>query len=209
MKSGAFHYLYLKPGGWPYSAGNPPKEGQAIPVYPKREPLTWYAAIAAFLLFIVFPLSYGFGYAWRFYLVLALPLLCLLPARALRHLMFADVPAVEACLLPKNQTLDLRRTYKELILSVSSVWFSAAIVLLHSILSLKSGMGEQWNPFTRTIHVTKTGPFSEYFIFEWAMFVSGLIAITGLLWWPMYVLFEWLDAKKKIKSLSQGVAQNA
>lgn len=78
------------------------------------------------------------------------------------------------------------------------IWVVLTVVFLLCVEFMRFGLGDQWNPFTREIRITKGGPFSGYAIIDWAMLVSGFLAISGLAWWPISVFFEWLSMKKRI-----------
>ncbi len=92
-------------------------------------------------------------------------------------------------------------------LTASTYWLMSILVFVNFALMMKSGMGDQWNAFTRTIRIVKGGPYSEYAPIEMFMFISGFFAITGLVWLPMIVFFEWLVTRKQ--SFDQGEVANA
>ena len=195
--TGAFHALLAQPGGWKVA------ELRTAPLYPFGP-----MAICGFLLIFVGPfLLYGVDYGVRLKVLLLTPILLILATALLRNWIFQDVPPNSACVWPRNAAKDSVRKYQDTITTVSMVWGVTTVVFLLCVEFMRFGLGDQWNPFTRDIRLTNGGPFREYGIIEMAMFCSGFFAITGLLWWPMYVFFEWLSIRKCTQP--EGVAPHA
>lgn len=130
-----------------------------------------------------------------------MPLLAMVMIRFARAAIFGDIPAVSACLFPRQEARDIWRAYLELVLFVSAVWLGTSLIFGMAVLVLKNGLGNDWNVFTRSFRMVKGGPYYEYTLFDGTMLTSGFLAITGLVWWPMYVFFERLEAKRRIRAL--------
>jgi len=196
--------LHLKPGGWPCSAGAAPKEGAAewLPPRPRKHRLSLILAIL--MVFVGLPIVQGVEFAlWLYALVLVLPL-SLLPARLLRFWTFGEIPARSACLFPENAAADLRRGYCELVLSLGTIWLMGTAVFVLSVLALKSGLGDQWNPLTRTISIGRHGPLSGYRLTDFIFLLPGfIVAATGFLWWPFSVLVEGLHVGRRIRQMKR------
>ncbi len=153
---------------------------------------------AGIFLFGVLPASEGALYFLQFMLMVATLIGSPLAVRLLSRLLFGKVPLTEACLWPADPVRDEQRGYWALMLRLAAVWLAASLVFFDSIWALRTGLGDQWSPFTRTIHVTKSGPYSEYVIFDIALFVSGFFFLSGFVWFPMYAFFERLTMSGRV-----------
>ncbi|MCB6177559.1 hypothetical protein LHP98_05370 [Rhodobacter sp. Har01] len=205
--------LLHDPGGWPRfskaafarSAEDEARLAERVARNRPRHP--WEVVFLALL--VLGGIAYGDGldFALRFYLLFLLPFLCFIPAAVVRPYLLCGLPANHACAWPKDLNGDRMRSHLGTVLSASTYWLMSIVVFLHCAQTLRSGMGDQWNPFTRTIRMGKGGPYSEYVPIEMFMLISGFFAITGLLWWPMIVFFEWLETRKP--DSEQGGGANA
>jgi hypothetical protein len=155
------------------------------------------SAATQLVFFVLIPSVLGLHFIWAIYFAIALPFLRFFLISALRRRLFGDVPAGSACLFPKNETGDLKRRYVELLIKVTAFWLTAVLVFLSCVLSMQLGMGQQWNPFTRTIEFESGDFLKLYELINFFLFVSGFFAISGLLWWPMFVMLEWLELRSK------------
>lgn len=203
--------LNLDPGGWPRfakadfarSAAEVERRAKVIEANKTKHPVL-VGVVTGFLVGFV-PLTNGIEYALWTYLLYALPLLCYLPIAFLRPYLLNGLPADFACAWPKNLRLGRIRSYVGLMVSISSFWLMSCAVFVASCLMMRSGLADQWNPLTRTIHLPKNGLYSEYTFIDFVMIASGFFALTGLLWMPMYAFFEWLTAKADIAEMERGV----
>jgi hypothetical protein len=161
-----------------------------------------FVGLLLLLGFLGFPFAYGTDFAWRFHAIWlsVAGIAVLIPAS--RHLLLGGVPAKTACAWPRNRKTDSVRRYLVTVVTVTVVWLTSVAVFLQSVMTMQYGLGADWNPFTRAIRITKGGPYAEYGFIELIMFLSGFLAITGLIWWPMYVFFEWLEARRLNSSLA-------
>jgi hypothetical protein len=195
-------FLLCDPGGWPrYSkaalARTDEDEARLVERIRKNKPKHPVQVFVLLgLVVAAFPIAYGMDFALRLYLLFLLPLFCLIPAALLRPVLLHGLPANHACAWPMDRKSDLIRRYLGTVFAVSTYWLMSIAIFLNSALMMRRGMGDQWNPLTRTIRLTKTGPYSEYGFVEMVLILSGVFAITGLLWWPMVVFFEWLETRK-------------
>jgi hypothetical protein len=205
--------LFIEPGGWPrFSKAaferSPEDEARlAERISKNKTDRPWAVLLLLGLIPGLLSMADGLEFALRFYLLLLLPLICWLPASFVRPRLLQGLPADNACAWPMDLHWDRMRSYIGTVLTVSTYWLMSGTVFLQCVLMMQSGMGDQWNPLTRTIHLTKGGPYSEYAFIEMALFVSGFFAITGLVWWPMIVFFEWLGTRKTM--VEQGVRARA
>lgn len=185
---GAFQALTARPGGWTVDE-----------LRTKPRPPVGLGHVCGFLLIFVFPyFRYGIGYGIRLNILLFLPpILVFLATSVLMKWVFENLPPTSACVWPRNPRRDAIRKYQETLIIVSMVWLLSIAAFLLCIEFMQYGLGDQWNPFTREIRITKGGPLDGFGIIDMAMFVSGFFAISGLVWWPMYVFFEWLLMKKQ------------
>lgn len=206
-------FLFCDPGGWPrFSKADLERSPEEVVrlalLQEKNKPKHPWEGLLLFGLFLVlFPLVEALEFALRLYLLFLLPLICWVPASFLRPFFWHGLPANNACAWPMDLHWDKMRSYLGTVLAASTYWLMSIAIFLHCALTMRSGMGDQWNPLTRTIKIQKGGPFSEYVFFEMAMILSGVFAVTGLVWWPMIVFFEWLEARKKTGK--QGVQAHA
>lgn len=150
--------------------------------------------------FVATPFLLGLHFIWAIYLIFILPVIFLLAMWAMRRRFFGDTPAVNACLFPKDESRDLSRRYGDLLLMVSTVWLTAIVVFFVCLLAMQLGMGEQWNPFTRTVKLESGDFLKIYELVEVFLFGGGFLAFSGLVWWPMYVFFEWLELRSKLRN---------
>lgn len=213
MSNRALDYLINDPGGWPRGAAS--NEFQATLEKARLEsvrevsgsPGRMVFSVVCLLGFLGFPFAYGADFAWRFHALWLIVVGFAVTAPAMRNLLLSGVPANTACAWPINRNNDSVRRYLDTAVKVTYVWLTSAAVFLQSALTMQHGLGADWNPFTRAIRITKGGPYTEYGFVEMIMFVSGFLAITGLVWWPMYMLFEWLETRKP--NSEQGATANA
>jgi hypothetical protein len=161
------------------------------------------AFLTCLILFGLVPLfAYGLEFtllSWAIFVLI--PLAGLFGWAFLHRFAFKKISPRASCVYPRDDRRDLWRRYGELFLQVTIIWMTFVGIFLTCIYTMKLGMGDQWNPFTRTIRLTKSGPFSEYGLHELAMFVSGFFALTGLVWWPMIVFFEWLTTRGRVHKM--------
>jgi hypothetical protein len=170
-----------------------------------REKPSMFVMIGGIILFLAFPASYGALYLFQFLLLFAIGIGAPVAFVLISRQTFGEVPPRSACLWPADRVRDAIRSYWSLMLMLAAIWLAATLVFADSIWALRSGLGDQWNPFTRTIHVRKNGPYSEYGIFDCVLFVSGFFCLSGFVWLPMYVFFERLTMSSSISAaLSQG-----
>lgn len=213
MMQKAAEFLANDPGGWPRfsksafarSAEDDARLEQQIAKKIPNHP--WEVVFLALL--VLGGIAYGFGwdFAWKFYLLFLLLPLSFAPAAVLRPHLLRGLPSNNACAWPRDLRSDRFRSYLGTVLTASTYWLMSILVFANIALMMKSGMGDQWNAFTRTIRIVKGGPYSEYAPIEMFMFISGFFAITGLVWLPMIVFFEWLVTRKQ--SFDQGEVANA
>lgn len=197
--------LRQRPGGWSYAFGQVPKEGmpewQPRSGFPDQNPS--FAFAIGFAIFGVIPtILSGVTYTlclWSIFVFI--PVAGLYVSRMVRSFTFRDLPAKSACRFPRNEADDLWRSYRETVLIATAIWLTLAVLCLTCVATMRAGLGDEWNAFTRTIQMTKGGPYSEYFIIELAMFISGAIALTGLVWWPLTIFFEWLTTRERVRHL--------
>jgi hypothetical protein len=147
--------------------------------------------------FVLIPSFLGLYFIWAIYFAIVLPVVRFFVMSALRRRLFGDVPPNSACLFPKNEVGDSRRKYVELVIKVTAFWLTTILVFSLCILSLWLAMGQQWNMFTRTIELESGDFLKIYEMVDFFLLVSGFFAISGLLWWPMFVPFEWLGLRSK------------
>jgi hypothetical protein len=150
------------------------------------------------VLFTGHGLSY-FVLTWSIFALI--PIAGLFSWAFLHRLAFKKTSPRASCVYPRDDARDLWRRYGEVVLKATLFWLTFVGIFLTCCYSMKSGMGDQWNPFTRTIRLTKSGPFSEYNGHQIALFVSGFFALSGLIWWPMIVFFEWLTTRGRVHKM--------
>lgn len=194
MKFPSLSFLQYQPGEWRLNELSPTPKWVTRQQAPK--PGTGWVVLIGLC---VLPFLGGVGFGVRFGLLWIVPGLCLFFSIALSRWSFLGVPVGAACLWPRDDRKDAVRAYQAVLLKVSTAWLIALALFALSVEFMHYGLGDQWNPFTREIRITKDGPYWEYAPIDLLMIASGFFAITGLLWWPMYAVFEWLSVSKTIR----------
>ncbi|MDO8983645.1 hypothetical protein [Cypionkella sp.] len=146
-------------------------------------------------------LAFGLDYVWKLMLLLGVPFIFLFVLSSIRAWTFGPVPAKVACLYPRDEVEDCRRRYKDLMLGLSMFWLHAVIMVLFCNWVLEGVLGEDYVFFEFHPSLQKRGSQSEYSLFQAVMAIEGAIALSGLLWLPMYAFFERLEMQKSIRSL--------
>jgi hypothetical protein len=194
----AFLNSFKQPGGW---------SGSELAVGSKKK-FNWLLALFGFYLLFVYPFyAYGMGYGLRLIGLWVSPLVLLPIGAPIVRWLFQDVPPKTACLWPRNAQREFIREYQVTLISVTAVWTISIVAFLQCIEFMQYGLGDQWNPFTREIRLTKGGPYDGYGVVQLWMFASGFFAISGMIWWPMYAFFEWLTMTKRTQL--EGAAEHA
>ena len=109
----------------------------------------------------------------------------------------------------KREIFLLRLRYRRILVKVTSVWLSSAVVLVYSIYVSKSGLGSDWLPFARFAHIGKSHPLYLYTLFDGPIIIAGFLFISGIVWMPMYYFFEGLVVKQKTASILKGETAHA
>ena len=146
-------------------------------------------------------LAFGGDYSWKMILLMAIPFLFLFAWSKIRVWAFGTVPAKVACLYPRDEIEDCRRRYKDLMLGLSMFWLHAVIIVLFCNWILEGVLGEDYVFFEFHPSLQKRGSQSEYSLFQAVISIEGAIALSGLMWLPMYAFFERIEMQKRIRSL--------
>jgi hypothetical protein len=203
-------FMFENPGGWPRGLTFDEEVAARRAAYDASRRFSGppevvkTKLILVLLLFLAVPLIGGFGFAWRVHSLWVIALGFLFVGWVLRNAMLKGVPAKTACAWPSNPDGDKWRSYIDLMVTVTVVWLMSLAIFVQCVMTMQYGMGDEWNPFTRSIRLTKGGPYSGYGLVQMIMFVSGFFAVTGFLWWPMYAFFEWLGYSKRIVARESG-----
>lgn len=212
MIRSVLEFLINDPGGWPRGMSFDPaaaarRQASHAEARVRFGSATNAALLFAFVLviFLAFPFSYGVAFASRFHSLwfIALIFACLAPV--MRRMVLGRVPANRACRWPKNERDDRRRQYQDLVIKVTLIWLMSLAVFLQTVMTMRYGLGDDWNPFTRATRITKGGSYAEYGFIQIVMFISGFFAITGFIWWPMYLFFEWLEMRRDVGKGKEGL----
>jgi hypothetical protein len=203
MRRPILAFVYEDPGGWPRGMTFDEEVAARRAAYlesrrfsgPPEAAKTKLILGVLFLLAI--PLLGGFGFAWRLHSLWVIALCFLFVSWAMRKALLNGLPAKTACAWPINPKGDEWRKYIDLMITVTVVWLMSLAIFAQCVMTMKYGLGDDWNPFTTSFRIPKNGPLSQYGYIEMVMFVSGFFAMTGFLWWPMYAFFEWLDYSKR------------
>lgn len=204
--------LLLRPGGWPYVVGIVPPENARTALSrfdPDRgsrqvtgDKGLWLIVLLGALFFVGVPLTIvGPILTLHFILLIFLSILGLVSLRLLRARIFGPIPARQACIFPRNEVRDIKRRYADLVLTLSVLWVFSIVIFAYSVFVMKDGLGDRWNTFARPFKLTDHGTDGYFQFIECFMLPSGFFAVSGLVWWPMYVFFEWLDARQRIRGI--------
>lgn len=98
----------------------------------------------------------------------------------------------------------VKAAYWALMIKLTLIWLSFCLLTAYCAYALHFGLGKDWFPFSRTISIRRTDPLFDYTIFDFFLLPLGFLAITGLVWLPMYLLFEGIETSKKLKELKVG-----
>lgn len=108
-----------------------------------------------------------------------------------------------------REIITINSVYWGLMTKLTLYWMSFCLVALYSYIALRLGFGGDWFPFSRTEHIGKSHPLYGYTLFDGTLLISGFLAITGIIWLPMYFLFEGIETKKKLKILRERATNSA
>jgi hypothetical protein len=113
---------------------------------------------------------------------------------------------------PENTNMQsniIRSRYWLMMFQLSSFWVGCCLLIGYSIFFLRWAMPNQWLIFTRSFTIGKDHPFAIWVIFDFTLLISGFFVVSGLIWLPMFIFFEGLAVKRKIRLLASGQPAHA
>jgi hypothetical protein len=193
--------LLVRPGGWAYRYGDAPKEGKPQPrELPSLSSISGWKPALGVLVLVVWPfVKNPFMGLALVTLIFVLPYVLLLPLRLAQRWLFGSISPGRACLWPRDNQEEIRRGYLALALKTTWVWLALVGICTYCFLVLRLGMGPEISLSTQIVSGPNSGsPLVAAEFFRMVFVASLIVIVSGLLWLPAILGFEYLSSRRDI-----------